>query len=153
MKTTNVIVGLAALLILAGISLAVLDGEREYLGPSQDRFEVTCEGVIEVDAFGLGKPALDPTPYCTIEECSWYDVSWSPSALAIFGDSGRVSMDVQDSSGTYQPVDMVEWKSLVGGNPDFTLKSGCRQAPIDARIVLFSADNAAITDTYEVTLQ
>ena len=126
-KNKILVFGIVVVLALAGLALALGNLEITSGSASDNDWKVYCSGTVEVDAFGIGDPELDPPPTCRIEECKGgFTFSILPSV-----ESGNIKLSVND-----QIVQSTSFDSLAGENSDFTLNSGCTAKPDFAEIIL-----------------
>lgn len=126
LSTAVLAVGFAVLLFGA---YALVAPAGSLTGPgSTDTFRVTCSGVVEVDALGIGSPELDPAPTCSVKKCGFL----SAPALSIFGEEGDVVLVVNG-----REVASQGFESAVGGDQPYGVTSSCVALPAEVSVRVY----------------
>lgn len=146
MANKKVILVFATLLLITGLIVIVstiAGGLILEPGSSEDtgevEYKIECSGEVRIPLAGLGKTKLSDVS-CRKTKCGWLPFS-------IFSEKGNLKLYVD---GEYQ--DSTTWRSTLGTNQDFTLKSSCLIDPSSAEVVLYDDNNQRL-DSLEVDLK
>lgn len=139
--------GIFLILFVALIIIASLVGASVLPDGGPTQHKVYVEGTIEVDAFGVGKPDLDPPPRYELEKCGLFSrplAFFLPDSLH---DEGSVRLMI---GGEF--VASKEYRSA-GSNVPFELTSGCfpDEGAVEVSTVLFEGNEEVARDTQVVS--
>lgn len=131
MKTKNIaLISVIVGLFLIGLVAANVFDVGTSVPGGTEKYKVTCSGVVEVDAFGVGDPSLDPAPSCNVKQCSGFGLSFAQ--LAFLGSEGEVKLVVDG-----EVVATKGYSESFGNNADFSVTSACIPRPDSVTVELY----------------